>query len=257
MSYGDDEQPPQTRRQRQRSRSRERAYPHAQVPQEPQIQPMIIQEPVTDTVVNPSSSTGISPAVEQRDRSRRRQRSRSRERTPQRTPPRTPSQSDQGLQHVVPPPGEPQTHRSACQDTDGESEAVEPQSRISNRSTLLQKKIHKIKKGKKTKKEVARPNDLLPKCTSVWIQARTMKNLTMNQEPLQPFNLFYQCHLLIKDQQPVNRDQLPGPILRTKTVSIAMSIAHEVRTHEGQCRSSSRLPKARMKIQQPWNHRVA
>ena len=66
MSDGDDDQPPQTRRQRQRSRSRERPYPHAQVPQELHVQPMIIQEPVTDpdedpTVVNPSSSTGISP----------------------------------------------------------------------------------------------------------------------------------------------------------------------------------------------------
>ena len=116
MSDGDDDQPPspQTGRQLQRSGSREGSYPHAQVPQEPQIQPMIIQEPVTDldedpTVVTPSSSTGISPPVEQRDRSRRQQRSRSRERTPQRTPPRTPSQSGQQPQHVVPPPGEPQT----------------------------------------------------------------------------------------------------------------------------------------------------
>ena len=115
MSDGDDDdQPPQTGRQLQRSRSRERSYHHAIVPLEPKAQPMIIQEPVTDpdedpTVVNPSSSTRISPPDEQRDRSRRKQRSRSRERTPQRTPPRTPSQFDQGLQHVVPPPGEPQT----------------------------------------------------------------------------------------------------------------------------------------------------
>ena len=92
MSHGDDDQQPETGRQRQRSRSRERSYPHAQVPQGPQVQPMIIQEPVTDrdedlTVVNPSSSTRLSPPVEQRDRSRRQQRSRSRQRTPQRTPP--------------------------------------------------------------------------------------------------------------------------------------------------------------------------
>ena len=105
ISDGDDDQPPQTGRQRQRSRSRERSYPHAQVPQEPQVQPLIIQEPVTDpdedpTVVNPSSSTGVSPPVEQRDRSRRQQRSRSRERTPQQTPPRTPSQSGQQPQPV-------------------------------------------------------------------------------------------------------------------------------------------------------------
>ena len=100
MSDGDDDQPPQTGRQRQRSRSRERSYPHAQVPQRLEVQPMMIQEPVTDpdedaTVVNPSSSTGLSPPVEQRDRSRRQQRSRSRERTPQRTPLHTPSQSGQ------------------------------------------------------------------------------------------------------------------------------------------------------------------
>ena len=95
-------------------RPRERSYSHAQVPQEPQVQPMVIPELVTDpdedrTVVNPSSSTGISPRVEQRDRSRRKQRSRSRERTPQRTLPHTPTQYGQQPQHVVPPPGEPQT----------------------------------------------------------------------------------------------------------------------------------------------------
>ena len=36
------------------------------------------------------------------------------------------------------------------------------------------------------------------------------------------------------NQQPVHRDQLPAPILMTKTVRKAMSIAHEVRTLEGQ-----------------------
>ena len=113
MSDGDDDQPPQTEKQQQRSRSRERSYPHAQVSLGPQVQLMIIQEPVTDpdedpTVVNPSSSTGFSPPVEERDRSRRQQRSRSRERTPQRTPPQTPSRCGQQHQHVVPPPEEPQ-----------------------------------------------------------------------------------------------------------------------------------------------------
>ena len=41
--------------------------------QGPQVQPTIIQELVTEdpTVVNPSSSTGLSPPVKQRDRSRR------------------------------------------------------------------------------------------------------------------------------------------------------------------------------------------
>ena len=118
---------------------------------------MIIQEPVADpdedpTVVNPSS-TGISPPLEQRDRSRRQQRSRSRERTPRRTPPRTPSHSGQQPKHVVLPPEEPQTQPLASQDTDGESEAVEPQSRIRNISTLLQSKENQQnRKGKRTQK---------------------------------------------------------------------------------------------------------
>ena len=59
------------------------------------------------------------------------------------------------------PSGEPQTQPLASQDTDGESEAVEPQSRKSNRSTLLQSKENpQNQKGKKTKKEVVKPNDL-------------------------------------------------------------------------------------------------
>ena len=81
---------------------------------------------------------------------------------------------------------------------------------------------------------------LLPKSTSLWIQTRTMKNLKMNQGPPLPLNLLYQCHLWIKDQQPAHKDQLPAPILMTKTVSIAMSAVHEVRTLEGQC--STQIP---------------
>ena len=68
------------------------------------------------------------------------------------------------------------------QDTDGESEVVEPQSRTRNISTLLQSKENpQNHKGKKTKKEVEKP------------------------------------------------------ILMTKTVSVAMSTVHEVRTLEGHC----------------------
>ena len=46
MSDCGDDQPPQDgrQRQRQRSRSRERVHPHVQVPQEPQIQPMVTPE---------------------------------------------------------------------------------------------------------------------------------------------------------------------------------------------------------------------
>ena len=85
MSDGDD-QPPQSTRQRHRSRSREQSHPHVRLHQDSKVQPVVIPESGTDldedpTVVNPSSSTGISPPVEQRDRSRRQQRSRSRERT--------------------------------------------------------------------------------------------------------------------------------------------------------------------------------
>ena len=54
MSDGDDDQPPQTGRQRQRSRSSERSYPRAQVPKGLQVQPMIIQEPVTDPDEDPA-----------------------------------------------------------------------------------------------------------------------------------------------------------------------------------------------------------
>ena len=69
MSDGDDDQPPLTIRQRHRSWSRERPCPHAQVPEEPQVQLVIITELGTDpdehpTFVNPSSWTGISPPVE-------------------------------------------------------------------------------------------------------------------------------------------------------------------------------------------------
>ena len=80
MSDGedDDDQPPQGERQRQRSRSRERLFPHEQVPQEPQIQTMVSQESddeISDedfTIFNPSStSAGLPPSIEQRNRSRR------------------------------------------------------------------------------------------------------------------------------------------------------------------------------------------
>ena len=88
MNDGDDDQPPQEERQRRRSRSRERENPNAQVPQEPQIRPLV--NPEADEVsdedfsdVNPSSpSAELPPSAGQRGRSRRDERSRSRERTP-------------------------------------------------------------------------------------------------------------------------------------------------------------------------------
>ena len=75
MSDGedDDDKPPQGERQRQRSRSREQVYPHVQVLQVPQIQPMATPESddeISDedfTITNPSlSSAGTPPSAEQR-----------------------------------------------------------------------------------------------------------------------------------------------------------------------------------------------
>ena len=77
MNDGDDDHSPQEERQRGRSRSRERVYPHAQVEQEPQTQPVVTPEAdeVSDedfSDVNPSSpSAELPPSAEQRGRSRR------------------------------------------------------------------------------------------------------------------------------------------------------------------------------------------
>ena len=123
-------------RQRQRSRSCDRVHPHAQAPQEPQVQPMVIQEPADEpdedpAGVNPSlPSAGPSPSVEQRGRSRRQQRSRSRERAP----PHVPPHAGQQPQPVAPPLGEQQIQPLAIPGVDEEAATVEPQSRVSDRS---------------------------------------------------------------------------------------------------------------------------
>ena len=139
MSDGDDDQPPHDERQRQRSRSRDRVHPHAQTPQAPQvpqIQPMDIQEPVTErdedpAVVNPSSpSAGPSPSSEQRGRSRRQLTFRSRERAP----PHVPPHARQQPQPAAPPPREQQIQPLAIQGAGEESATVDPQSRVSDRS---------------------------------------------------------------------------------------------------------------------------
>ena len=78
------------------------------------------------------------------------------------------------------------------QSTDDESEAVEPQSRTSNRSTLLQSKEKpQNQKGKKTKAEVEKPNDL-----PVAKKHKSMDSDEDDEEPqnepgTQPLNLFY------------------------------------------------------------------
>ena len=183
MSDGDDGQPPQDGRQRQRSRSRDRAHAHAQAPQEPQVQHMVIQEPVAEpdedpAVANPSLPlAGPSPSAEQRGLSRRQQRSRSRERTP----PHTSPHAGQQPQPVAPPPGEQQIHPQTIQGTDEESATVEPQSRVSDHSRLPKSKESRQKQmGKKTMAEVKKPS-YLPK-------AKKHKLMDSDEEDEEPQN---------------------------------------------------------------------
>ena len=146
MSDGedDDDQPPQVERQRQRSRSRERVHPHVQVPQEPQIQPMVTPEPDEDisdedfTIVDPSS-----PSAEQRGRSRRSEKSWSRERIH----PRSSSHTSQQQPPVVPPPPVVQQSQ-AIQSEDEHSATVGPQNHASDHS-----KSPQTPKGKKNTAE--------------------------------------------------------------------------------------------------------
>ena len=221
MSDGedDDEQPPQGERQRGRSRSRERAHPPVQVPQEPQIQPMVTPEPddnISDdefTVINPSSpSAGPPPSAEQRGRSRRDERSRSRERVP----PHSSSHASQQPQPVVPPSGVQQTQTLATQGEDEDSATVDPQKRVSDRSRSPQyikkthgARVHKNRKERKLLQKSHRVNYRRQRSTSPWIQVRKMKKLKTSLEPPQTLNLLCQYYLFINDQQPVRNDQLP------------------------------------------------
>ena len=134
MSDGDDDRPPQEERQQERSRSRERVHPHAQVPQVPQLQPVVTPESdaVSDedfTVMNPSSPpAGPPPSAEQRGRSRRDERSRSRKRVP----PRSSSHASQQPQPAVPPSGAQQVQSLWTQGADEDSATVDPQNRVSD-----------------------------------------------------------------------------------------------------------------------------
>ena len=154
-SDGDDDQPPQDERQRERSRSRVRVDPHAQLPQVPQIQPMVTPEPddVSDedfTAVNPSSpSAGPPPSAEQRSRSRSNERSRFRERVP----PHSSSHASQQPQPVVPLSGVPQTQTLATQGADEDSATVDPQNRVSNRSRPKQEQEGSRTQGPQKQKE--------------------------------------------------------------------------------------------------------
>ena len=131
MSDGEDDgdQPPQGERQRERFRSCERVFPHVQVPQEPQIQPMVTPEPDDEksdedfTVINPSSPSAYHHHQLNRGRSRRDERSRSRERAP----PHSSSNASQQPQPVVPPSEVQQTQTLATQGADEDSATVDPQ----------------------------------------------------------------------------------------------------------------------------------
>ena len=251
MSDGedDDEQPPQGERQRGRSRSRERAHPPVQVPQEPQIQPMVTPEPddnISDdefTVINPSSpSSGPPLSAEQRGRSRRDERSRSRERVP----PHSSSHASQQPQPVVPPSGVQQTQTLATQGEDEDSATVDPQKRVSDRSRSPQDQEDSRRQGpqpQKGKKTVAEKQPSTPP------KAKKHKSMDADEDDQEPQNepgtsfncSTYQFDLFIKDQQPVrkdqqpvHKDQQPAPTLKMKTVSTATSTVHKVRTLEEQ-----------------------
>ena len=83
----------------------------------------------------------------------------------------------------------------SSQDTEEEPEAVEPQSRMSNRSTSLQSK-EKPKNQKK--KWWSRMIYILPKSTSLWIQESTMNKL---KNELRPFST---CQPYVKEL-PLNQ----------------------------------------------------
>ena len=152
MSDGEDDQPPEVKRQRELSRSRERVHSHVQVPQVPQIQPMVTPEPddVSDgdfTHMNPSSpSAGPPPSAEQRGRSRRDERSRSRERVPPH------SSSHDRKQPVVSPSRVQQTQTLATQGSDEDSATVDPQNRVSDRSRSSQEQGDSRRQGPQKQK---------------------------------------------------------------------------------------------------------
>ena len=205
MNDGDG-QPPQEERQRWRSRSRERVYPHAQVPQEPQIQPLITPEP--DDVsgknfseMNPSSpAIGPPPSAEQRGRSRRNERYRSLERTPP---------------------------HSSSQDADEDSATVDPQNRVSDRSRSPQEQ--EASRGQdpqqhKRNEDCCRTTaEWFAKCQKAqvywfrWRRRRTSK---------WAWNLF-------KHSNYCTRTSLKNLVM--KTVSTAMNLVHKVKTPKGPC----------------------
>ena len=107
------------------------------------------------------------------------------------------------------------------------------------------KKTHGDRVRKHRKEEILQKSSRVhrkrPRSISPCIQMKMMKSLSMSLEPLQILKLLYQCYLFIKDQQPVRKDQQPVRkdqlqvlILVMKTVSIAISTVHRVKTLEEQ-----------------------
>ena len=172
--------------------------------------------------MNPSSSTGLSPPVEQRYRSRRQQRSRSRERTPQRTPPHTPSQSGQQGQHVVPPRGELWPVRIQMKELWNHRAA-----QVADQLHCRVKKIHNIQKERKqSRKWRRRMIYLLPQGTSLWIQTRTVKNPGTSSTS----QLFVQ--VLPLNQGPAASSQGPAASANSDDESSAYSDEYSARSQD-------------------------
>ena len=78
-------------------------------------------------------------------------------------------------------------------------------------------RVHKHRRERKILQKISRVHRKRPRRISLWIQMKTMKNLSMSLLPLQNLKLLYQYYLFIKDQQPVRKDQLQVLILVMKT----------------------------------------
>ena len=218
MSDGDDKPPQQHERQRRRSISRERVHSHAQVLQVPQIQPVVTPEPG-------DVSDGVFTATERDEGSTSRER----------VPPHSSSHASQ-----LPPSSVQQTQTLATQGADEESAAVDPQNRVSSRTRSPKEQEGSRRQGppkreRKLLQKNIRVNCRRPQSTSTWIRMRTMQNLKMSVEPLQPLTLLTQYFLTIKDQQKILKDQLALTTLQMKMVNRVMNTVHKVRILKGLC----------------------
>ena len=137
MNDDDDDQSPQEERQRRRSRSRERVHPHAQVPQEPQTQPMV--SPEADEVSDEEFSD-VNESLNHQQLDHHHQLNK--EVVPKET-------KDLDRCERAPP-------RSSSQNADEDSAPVDPQNRVHDRSRSPQEQEESRRqdpqqqKGKKT-----------------------------------------------------------------------------------------------------------